>query len=90
MSETNKWLVESASPALVGVVGAGIMGAGIAQVAAQAKQLTMASPAGPYLTNAAAAAKRSSSASVSSPPSEAARAPLEQEANDAASSSASV
>ena len=36
MSETKQWLVESASPALVGVVGAGIMGAGIAQVAAQA------------------------------------------------------
>jgi primosomal protein N' (replication factor Y) len=36
VSETKKWLIESASPALVGVVGAGIMGAGIAQVAAQA------------------------------------------------------
>ncbi|MCV2369689.1 3-hydroxyacyl-CoA dehydrogenase [Roseateles oligotrophus] len=36
MSEAKQWAVASASPALIGVVGAGIMGAGIAQVAAQA------------------------------------------------------
>src|SRR6218665_839004 len=36
MSETKTWRDAAAEPALIGVVGAGIMGAGIAQVAAQA------------------------------------------------------
>lgn len=36
MSEIQQWAVASATPALIGVVGAGVMGAGIAQVAAQA------------------------------------------------------
>ena len=37
MSETNQiWTVAGSEPAPIGVVGAGIMGAGIAQVAAQA------------------------------------------------------
>lgn len=36
MSDAVQWRVAAAAPALVGVVGAGVMGAGIAQVAAQA------------------------------------------------------
>ncbi len=36
MSEVKQWTVASELPALIGVVGAGVMGAGIAQVAAQA------------------------------------------------------
>ncbi|MBT9490994.1 MAG: 3-hydroxyacyl-CoA dehydrogenase [Paucibacter sp.] len=36
MSEYQQWAVASTVPALIGVVGAGVMGAGIAQVAAQA------------------------------------------------------
>ncbi|MCV2360107.1 3-hydroxyacyl-CoA dehydrogenase [Paucibacter sp. TC2R-5] len=36
MSETKQWAVAAERPALIGVVGAGVMGAGIAQVAAQA------------------------------------------------------
>jgi 3-hydroxybutyryl-CoA dehydrogenase len=36
MSDVQQWMVAATQPALIGVVGAGVMGAGIAQVAAQA------------------------------------------------------